>query len=183
MGLIRELGRSLGEGNGNSLQYSCLGNPMDRGAWRATVHGVTNSRTWLKQVNNNNRADRLQVLVSYHGNLNVNTPHQPCGHYDYCPRPRLPNRPSADHHHMLCARHFLFPVCSCAVCLILQMRKLRLERLSTLPRVSQMMNGKIESFSKFMTWLLNPHFPTTAEWCHFPGVGANITLWWPSCLY
>ena len=44
MGLIRELGRSLGEGNGNSLQYSCLGNPMDRGAWRATVHGVTNSR-------------------------------------------------------------------------------------------------------------------------------------------
>ena len=34
------LGRSLGEGNGNPLQYSCLGNPMDRVAWRATVHGV-----------------------------------------------------------------------------------------------------------------------------------------------
>ena len=33
--------RSPGEGNGNSLQYSCLGNPTDRGAWRATVHGVT----------------------------------------------------------------------------------------------------------------------------------------------
>ena len=32
---------SLGEGNGNSLQYSCLGNPMDRGAWQATVHGMT----------------------------------------------------------------------------------------------------------------------------------------------
>ena len=32
--------RSLGEGNGNPLQYSCLGNPLDRGAWRATVHGV-----------------------------------------------------------------------------------------------------------------------------------------------
>ena len=30
-----------GEGNGNSFQYSCLGNPMDRGAWKATVHGVT----------------------------------------------------------------------------------------------------------------------------------------------
>ena len=30
-----------GKGNGNPLQYSCLGNPMDRGAWRATVHGVT----------------------------------------------------------------------------------------------------------------------------------------------
>ena len=37
--LITELGRSTGEGNGNPLQYSCLGNPMDRGAWRATVHG------------------------------------------------------------------------------------------------------------------------------------------------
>ena len=34
-------GRSRGEGNGNSLQYSCLGNPMDRGAWWATVQGVT----------------------------------------------------------------------------------------------------------------------------------------------
>ena len=34
-------GRSLGEGNGNPLQYSCLGNSMDRGAWRATVHRVT----------------------------------------------------------------------------------------------------------------------------------------------
>ena len=33
-------GRSFGEGNGNPLQYSCLENPMDRGAWQATVHGV-----------------------------------------------------------------------------------------------------------------------------------------------
>ena len=37
MGLIPGLGRSPGEGNGNPLQYSCLGNPMDRGAWQATV--------------------------------------------------------------------------------------------------------------------------------------------------
>ena len=37
---IPELGRSLGEGNENPLQYSCLENPMDRGAWWATVHGV-----------------------------------------------------------------------------------------------------------------------------------------------
>ena len=35
------LGRSSEEGNGDSLQYSCLGNPLDRGAWWATVHGVT----------------------------------------------------------------------------------------------------------------------------------------------
>ena len=40
-GSIPGLGRSPGEGNGNSLQYSCLGNPMDRGACWATVHGVT----------------------------------------------------------------------------------------------------------------------------------------------
>ena len=41
---IPALGRSPGEGNGNPLQYSCLENPMDRGAWRATVHGVANIR-------------------------------------------------------------------------------------------------------------------------------------------
>ena len=39
-GLILGLGMSPGEGNGNSLQYFCLGNPMDRGAWQTTVHGV-----------------------------------------------------------------------------------------------------------------------------------------------
>ena len=38
-GSISGLGRSPGEGNGNPLQYSCLENPMDRGAWQATVHG------------------------------------------------------------------------------------------------------------------------------------------------
>ena len=39
-GSIPELGRPLGEGNGNSLQYSCLGSHMDRGAWWAAVHGA-----------------------------------------------------------------------------------------------------------------------------------------------
>ena len=47
VGLIPELGRSPGEGNGNPLQYSCLGNPMDRGAWWAAVHGVQKSWTRL----------------------------------------------------------------------------------------------------------------------------------------
>ena len=42
-GLILGSGRSSGEGNGNPLQYSCLENPMDRGAWRATVHGAAES--------------------------------------------------------------------------------------------------------------------------------------------
>ena len=44
-GLIPGLGRSLGEGHGNPLQHSCLGNPMDRGAGQATAHGVTESET------------------------------------------------------------------------------------------------------------------------------------------
>ena len=44
-GSISGSGRSPGEGNGNPLQYFCLGNPVDRGAWQATVHGVTRSRT------------------------------------------------------------------------------------------------------------------------------------------
>ena len=48
--LIPGSGRSPGEGNGNPLQYSCLENPMHRGAWRATVHGVAKSRTRLKQL-------------------------------------------------------------------------------------------------------------------------------------
>ena len=43
--LIPGLGRSPGGGNGNLLQYSWLGNPMDRGAWQATVHGVAKSQT------------------------------------------------------------------------------------------------------------------------------------------
>ena len=45
VGSIPGSGRSPGEGNGNHLQCSCLENPMDRGAWQATVHGVTKSRT------------------------------------------------------------------------------------------------------------------------------------------
>ena len=47
LGSIPGSGRSPGEGNGNPLQYSCLENPMNGGAWWATVHGVTKSRTQL----------------------------------------------------------------------------------------------------------------------------------------
>ena len=46
-GLIPGLGRFPGKGNGNPLQYSCMENPMDGGAWWATVHGVAKSRTRL----------------------------------------------------------------------------------------------------------------------------------------
>ena len=50
LGLIPELGRSPGKGNGYPLQYPCLENPMDRGAWQATVHRVAKSQTRLKQL-------------------------------------------------------------------------------------------------------------------------------------
>ena len=46
-GSIPGMGRSPGEGNGNPLLYSCLGNPMDREAWQAQVHGITKSQTQL----------------------------------------------------------------------------------------------------------------------------------------
>ena len=48
MGLIPGLGRSPGGGHGNTLQYFCLQNPMDRGAWGAAVHGITKSQTRWK---------------------------------------------------------------------------------------------------------------------------------------
>ena len=47
VGSMPELERSPGEGNGSLLQYSCLGNPMDREAWWATIHRVTKSQTQL----------------------------------------------------------------------------------------------------------------------------------------
>ena len=47
LGLIPGSGRSPGEGNGNPLQCSCLGNSMDRGAWWATVHGIAKNQTQL----------------------------------------------------------------------------------------------------------------------------------------
>ena len=58
LGLIPESGRSPGEGNGNPVQYSCLENPMDRGAWRATVHGVAKSRTRLSDFTSSQDVNR-----------------------------------------------------------------------------------------------------------------------------
>ena len=68
-GLIPGSGRSPGGGHGNPLQYSCLENPMDRGAWRAAVHGVTKSQTQLKRLGI--RALTAQgALLRHHGDLN-----------------------------------------------------------------------------------------------------------------
>ena len=53
MGSIPKSGRSSGEGNGTPLQHSCLENPMDRGAWRAAVHGAAEELDTSWQLNNN----------------------------------------------------------------------------------------------------------------------------------
>ena len=60
VGSIPGSGRSPGRGHGNSLQSSCLENPMDRGAWKATVHKVAESQTQLKRLNTH--ASRTEVL-------------------------------------------------------------------------------------------------------------------------
>ena len=66
---IPGLERSSGEGHGNPLQYSCLENPMDRGAWGTTVHGVTQSWTRLKQ---------LSTHAHMHGSLNSSSGWRSC---------------------------------------------------------------------------------------------------------
>ena len=58
---IPGLGRSPGGGHGNPLQYSCVENPMDRGGWRATVHGVTKSQTRLKRLSTQAHMIRLYL--------------------------------------------------------------------------------------------------------------------------
>ena len=64
MGSIPGLGRSPGKGNDNPLQYSCLGNPMDRGAWRDTVHGVAESHGVARQSLNYQQMFSSPHLVS-----------------------------------------------------------------------------------------------------------------------
>ena len=56
-GSLPGLGRSPGKGNDNPLQYPCLENPMDRGAWWAIVHGVSQSQTRLKRLSSNSSED------------------------------------------------------------------------------------------------------------------------------
>ena len=65
MGSIPGWGRSPGGGHGNPLQHSCLENPMERGAWRATVHGAAKSQTRLKQLTHPQAAgERNSFLLS-----------------------------------------------------------------------------------------------------------------------
>ena len=62
-GSIPGWGRSPGGEHGNLLQYSCLENPMDRGVWRAAVHGVAKSQTQLKQLNTNAGNHKLYFFL------------------------------------------------------------------------------------------------------------------------
>ena len=58
-----------GEGNGNPLQYSCLGNPMDGGAWRAAVHGVARSRTRLSDFSFTFHFHALEKEMATHSSV------------------------------------------------------------------------------------------------------------------
>ena len=60
-GWIPRLGRSPQDGNGNPLQYSCLENPIDRGAWQAIVHGVAKSQAWLSNYHSHSKEGRTSA--------------------------------------------------------------------------------------------------------------------------
>ena len=64
-GSIPGLGRSPGEGNGNPLQYSSPGNPMDRGAWQDTVHVVAKESDMTELINNNNNLSLLYFSLLF----------------------------------------------------------------------------------------------------------------------
>ena len=71
LGSIPGWGRSCGEGNGNPLQSSCLENPMDRGAWWATVHGVAKSQTRLSDFTSLHTFKKFFSIMVYHKIINI----------------------------------------------------------------------------------------------------------------
>ena len=74
MCIIVRYGMGPGEGNGNPLQYSCLENPMDRGAWWATVHGVAEEWDRTYRLNNKQRAWHVSVKHSKAPQIDVTSP-------------------------------------------------------------------------------------------------------------
>ena len=71
LGLIPGLERSPGEGNGNPLQYSCLENPRDRGAWWASIYGVAQSWTQLRRLSSSSINLRASLVAQMVNNLPV----------------------------------------------------------------------------------------------------------------
>ena len=85
VGLISESGRSPGGGQGNPLQYSCLENPMDGGAWWVTVHRVAKSRTGLKRLSRAQHGWVLAAHQSLHSTGKTDSGRvqtEPCVHQD-----------------------------------------------------------------------------------------------------
>ena len=74
-GSISGSGRPPGEGNGNPLQYSCLENPMDRGTSQATVHGVTKSWIWLKQLSSHRNCHTEWSKSDREGEISYDIPY------------------------------------------------------------------------------------------------------------
>ena len=75
MGSIPGSGKSLGEGNDNTFWYSYLENPMGRGAWWATVHGV--EKSWTQRLKNNNSSESLSPFIGLPPRLIIKIgPHQ-----------------------------------------------------------------------------------------------------------
>ena len=68
-GLIPGSGRSPGEGDGNPLQYSCLENAMDRGAWWTVEHGISKESDTTEGLNNNNMNIIIIILLYYYSNI------------------------------------------------------------------------------------------------------------------
>ena len=97
LGSMPGSGRFPGERNGNPLQYSCLGNPMDRGAWRATVHGVAKSwdtveRLTPSSLESNVRASQTRQREGGHPAPSHHTPtltHRPSGSLSHQSIPRV----------------------------------------------------------------------------------------------
>ena len=73
LGSVPGLGRSPGEANGYPLQYSCLEKSMYRGSWKATVRGVTKSRTHLNDFQISALVSLVRLVASHFGNLFTNT--------------------------------------------------------------------------------------------------------------
>ena len=89
VGLIPAFGRYPGGGDGNPLQYSCLENPTDRGAWRAAVHGVAKSRTRPKPVSMHTHDSASPLLNRYPEKIIVHKDKiSLCSQHFYAQQPR-----------------------------------------------------------------------------------------------